>query len=120
MLTNAERRAALAELTRIENDKAALSEQLRQERKDAIARKDFAAADRITAERAKLGRAHVTLLNAKRQVNANTTMAGSIMRLKGFADDADRTVRNLNSLAEALNAVAALVRILKALSGAFV
>ena len=120
MLSNTERRAALAELKRIENEKAALSERLRQERRAAIARNDRATADKITAERASLGRAHIRLLNAKRQVIANTTMSGAIARLKGLADDADRTVRNLNSLADALGAAASLVRILKALSGAFV
>ena len=120
MLTNSERKAALAELTRLENAKAALSERLRQERKDAIARKDKAAADKITAARARLGHAHLYLLNAKRRINAATTPKDSIDRLNGLAEDVARTVRDLKSLAKVLSAAASLIRILKALSGAFV
>lgn len=120
MLTNAERKVALAELTRIENEKAALSERLRQERKVALARKDKATADKITAQRAKLGHAHLYLVNAKRRVNAATAPKESIERLNDLAEDAAQTVQNLNSLAEALSAVATLIRIVKGISGAFV
>ena len=120
MTSNAERKAALAELSRIERDKKAVSERLKQERKEALARGDRATADRITRQRIQLGHQHVRLMNAKRRVNSSGNIAQATARLKGLADKADRAVRNLNSLAKALDAVADIIRILKALTGAFV
>ena len=120
MTSNAERKAALAELSRIERDKKAVSERLKQERKEALAQGDRATADRITRQRIQLGHQHVRLMNAKRRVNSSGNIAQATARLKGLADKADRAVRNLNSLAKALDAVADIIRILKALTGAFV
>jgi len=114
-----DRKAALAEVTRLENIKAAISERLRAERKAALARNDFASAKQITKERRKLGQAHLRLVHAKRSINAATDLGPALKNLNDLAKDADRAKQGLVGLSLALKAAAEIVRILSRLSGAF-
>ncbi len=120
MTKNAQIDEALKKLEQIEDSKAKLSEKLRVEREAAIKRKDWDTAKQITQDRKRLGHAHLLLVNAKRKVTASRDLSGAIGRLNGLSGRAEQAVRNLNTLAKALAAVSDIIRIFKALSGAFV
>jgi hypothetical protein len=120
MPTNAQINTALKELKQIEAAKAKLTEKLRVEREAAITRRDWNKAKEITQKRKQLGHAHLYLVNTKRRITASRDLSGPIGRLDELSTRAETTVRNLNSLAKALSAVNDIIRILKALTGAFV